>query len=280
MGLLQKRSTGTFLSFTQYCFFLFSFAYLVVGTFYKLSKMYRANYYCCSVAVCIFCFCFFFIFIFFGNLQVASRAKIINMTFVVHLLSLSFFFSLLELKFMALSGFSLFFTVQNRRKFQRQQQRQRQEQQQRRQRQQQFLGGTTAWGNNKRNGTARPLGSSFVVVVVIVVVIVVVAVHCVLVVAVRCRCPLSLSVLFVVRLLAAGVVSSPLFLVAVLLSRSCCRCCYLSHVAGSCCCLARCCSLEISLDRLLLCSLLYLYSKIIQHLMLLLLLVFAFCIFA
>lgn len=93
MGLLQKRSTGTFLSFYLVLFlvfFLFSFAYLVVGTFYKLSKMYRANYYCCSVAVCIFCF--FFIFIFFGNLQVASRAKIINMTFVVHLLSLSFFF--------------------------------------------------------------------------------------------------------------------------------------------------------------------------------------------
>lgn len=94
MGLLQKRSTGTFLSFYLVLFLVFFlsffFAYLVVGTFYKLSKMYRANYYCCSVAVCIFCF--FFIFIFFGNLQVASRAKIINMTFVVHLLSLSFFF--------------------------------------------------------------------------------------------------------------------------------------------------------------------------------------------
>lgn len=95
---------------------------------------------------------------------------------------------------MALSGFSLFFTVQKQTK---------------------ILvataeaaagaaaaaaeaatvfGGTTAWGNNKRNGTSRPLGSSFVVVVVIVVVVVVVAVHCVLVVAVRCRCPLSLSV--------------------------------------------------------------------------------------
>lgn len=160
--------------------------------------MYRANYYCCSVAVCIFCF--FFIFIFFGNLQVASRAKIINMTFVVHLLSLSFFFSLLELKFMALSGFSLFFTVQKQTKILAATAEAAAGAAAAAAEAATVFGGTTAWGNNKRNGTVRPLGSSFVVVVVIVVVVVVVAVHCVLVVAVRCRCPLLLSVLFVVRL--------------------------------------------------------------------------------
>lgn len=117
MGLLQKRSTGTFLSFYLVLFLVFflSFAYLVVGTFYKLSKMYRANYYCCSVAVCIF-FCFFF-FIFFGNLQVASRAKIINMTFVVHLLSLSFFFHYWNLNLWLSLVFHYFLLYKNRRKF-------------------------------------------------------------------------------------------------------------------------------------------------------------------